>query len=661
MAERIAHLPMQYRMTLVGDDGKEVRAETRGEGDEAYSVYDIAISSEEPVEREDWWTGERYFEVLGHGPGEVDLSRLQSGAAVMEDHRPPQVGGIADGSVRIGDDRVLRAGVRFSKGDKGPTIEKDVRDKIRRGISVGYNVVEYAVTKNEGGLKTYRATRWQPMEVSIVAVPADYKQAGVGRSAGDSTRFPVTIRGEDPGRERIEMPENERGKGAPAVPDAGAVAVASESARQEGVDLARKDAGLIVTMAVENGYPEKAGDWIARGLAVGDVACEILDLRKSKAGGAQPGAERIVETPDDIADKFSYARAILVAAGEFKGGCPEKDFHEEAMRNTPEGYRYRGGTIVPLRLRKRPERIQRAVPLNSMGGTVGAELVFDRPGELIDLLRAQTVVLRNGARLLTGLTAPIAFPKLTGGTTVYWVAENPATEVPESEMSFGIVILTPKTMMGTTAYSRQLLAVAPSSGLDVEQMVREDMSLGHSLAFDRAGIHGRGTNGEPCGIFATPDVLAKTTFGAVTFAKLVDMVGAIADANALMGQVAWATTPILAAKLMARLVASAAGSEMIWRGTFDNGTVAGYTARATNQVSKTMALLAATGGTDHGLIVGVWPNMILGTWGGLELIVDPLAQKKKGLIEVTSFQMGDVVIRYPQSFCVGSGVTIADP
>ena len=54
------------------EDGDEVR-----EGDEEY--VELAISSETEVERSDWWTGDRYVEVLGHGEGDIDLSYARDG------------------------------------------------------------------------------------------------------------------------------------------------------------------------------------------------------------------------------------------------------------------------------------------------------------------------------------------------------------------------------------------------------------------------------------------------------------------------------------------------------------------------------------------------------------------------------------------------------
>ena len=84
------------------------------------------------------------------------------------------------------------------------------------------------------------------------------------------------------------------------------------------------------------------------------------------------------------------------------------------------------------------------------------------------------------------------------------------------------------------------------------------------------------------------------------------------------------------------------------------GALAGYTARASNQVSATLG-----GGSEHGLIFGNWSDALIGMWGALELVVDPYSLKKQGMIEVTSFQLCDIALRHAQSFCKATGATIA--
>ena len=103
---------------------------------------------------------------------------------------------------------------------------------------------------------------------------------------------------------------------------------------------------------------------------------------------------------------------------------------------------------------------------------------------------------------------------------------------------------------------------------------------------------------------------------------------------------------------MKTLVDSSAGSDMIWTGTFEDGRLGGYRAIASNQVSSTLG-----GGTEHGVVFGNWSDLLVGLWGALEIIVDPYAKQKRGIIEVTSFQMADIDVRHPESFVKATGAT----
>ena len=85
--------------------------------------------------------------------------------------------------------------------------------------------------------------------------------------------------------------------------------------------------------------------------------------------------------------------------------------------------------------------------------------------------------------------------------------------------------------------------------------------------------------------------------------------------------------------------------------------MANYPAVATTQLSSLMSGSEETGGTSHGLIFGNWAEVLFGLFNTMELIVDPFALKKRGVIEVTSFQMADLILRHGQSFCKATGAT----
>ena len=80
------------------------------------------------------------------------------------------------------------------------------------------------------------------------------------------------------------------------------------------------------------------------------------------------------------------------------------------------------------------------------------------------------------------------------------------------------------------------------------------------------------------------------------------------------------------------------------------GDLIGYKALVSNQVPQNLVTLDSSHSDCHAIIFGVWPSLIVGEWGVLEIISDPYSLKKQGLIEVTSFQLVDVMLRHPEQF-----------
>jgi hypothetical protein len=71
-----------------------------------------------------------------------------------------------------------------------------------------------------------------------------------------------------------------------------------------------------------------------------------------------------------------------------------------------------------------------------------------------------------------------------------------------------------------------------------------------------------------------------------------------------------------------------------------------------SQQKPTFAITTPTAYTGHGIVGGVWDQLMIGEWGALEVIVDPYRLKKQGMIEVTTFDTCDVNVRHPESFAV---------
>jgi len=410
------------------------------------------------------------------------------------------------------------------------------------------------------------------------------------------------------------------------------------------MEAERKRAAEIGELCNNYGCGDKAKGWIEAGKSVDAVAKEILFLR---ADGKlpQPAAETVVNLTDKERMQYSISRAILSAVDNH--GIPkdgfEREIHDEMLKHMPASVKLTGGFLFPTRMQAK----KRALASDAAGA--GAELKFEQMGDFIDLLRKIAKVTQLGALTLTGLNAPITFPKQTIGGTAIWVGENTGSDVADSDLTLGTITLTPKTIQSSTSYSRQLLVQA---SIDVEGMVRGDMASAHALAIDLAALHGTGGLNQPVGIYNAPDVNVIAMGGTPTFAKMIDVATEVAIDNALFGNLAYLTTPAMAGVLMQKEVAATTGI-FVWKGRHDEGEVAGYKAVSTNQARSDLG-----GGAEHAIVFGNWRDLLIGNWGGLEIIVDQFAKKKQGLIEVTTIQMADVLLRHGESFVKATGATI---
>lgn len=142
-------------------------------------VYEMSVSSEQPVERAGYF-GERWIEVLSHEESAIDFTRA-NGLPLLLDHDMTEQVGVVEALALDLAARKLNGTVRFSRAAKGQDVELDVADGIRQNVSIGYVVQEFTADGEVDGVPVYRATKWMPIEVSIVSVPADHT-VGVGRA-----------------------------------------------------------------------------------------------------------------------------------------------------------------------------------------------------------------------------------------------------------------------------------------------------------------------------------------------------------------------------------------------------------------------------------------------------------------------------------------------
>lgn len=260
--------------------------------------FRLSFASEIPCLRSSWFD-EPWVEVLGCTPEEVDTTRLDTGGAPLlwghdSYERESNIGVIEKAWFENGRGY---ADVRLSARDDVASIMQDVTDGILKNVSVGYQIQERTLVKqNEGSPNEYRVTRWLPLEISLVSVPAD-ETVGVGRSKSDAdlTRYVVS---DIPSMERsmsdktnqpADPASNQQRQADPVVavtPEA--AAAEARRAADAAVVAERSRAGEIETICRAHDMP---AEFIRAAVANGDT------VEKVRAGILENLADRSKASP----------------------------------------------------------------------------------------------------------------------------------------------------------------------------------------------------------------------------------------------------------------------------------------------------------------------------------------------------------------------------
>lgn len=635
--------------------------EERAKGPARDGLLAISISSEKPVLRYDWRTGEEYFEVLDHGPDGPDLSYARDGMPFLLDHSMRTQLGLVE-NVRVEDKR-LRGEVRFGNHPDAAWIEKDMRSGIRKKISVGYDPGRSFRQQDgkDGGLPTRYYSGWKPYEGSTVAVPADY-DVGVARSAFEGSNARASGGLPETSRKAEEMTMEEGKVQTPAAPAGGVAPTVTRDYDAERKQR-NKELGQLAQIATNGGLDgtQMLAGAIMRDVTPAEFAEEIHKASAERAAKGVPAGR--VPLSDKEQREYSIVRAMReIAASKLEGRGIKNSIEFEVSKDIATAMgRDPKGIFVPLGLTSNHDAAEearqrmgfRAAVTGNLAGTssVGGVGVHTEVTSMIELLRNSLVCKQAGIRTMDGLVGNVLFPRQTAANTWTWEGENPATAKTDTAATTDSFTLSPKTGYGATAYSKQLLVQASFS---VEQWVREDLAAIAATGIDLAVLHGLGSSNQPTGIFVlsnTGSVLFATDGAAPTWSKIVEFETTMATNNALQGNCSYISSPGIRGYLKTNLKNTVSGSDYLIGG---DGRLNGYPAFFTNQIRTNF-----TAGTStticHGVVFGNWSEGILASWGdALDVTVDPYKYLDQGMIRVVESAMVDVGFRHPKSFVVAT-------
>lgn len=270
---------------------REVKDEERRVG--------ISFSSEQVVSR---WYGS---EILCHDAGAVNLERINSIGVALFNHKRDVVLGRIENALCNDTEKKTYADIIFDSDEESERIYQKVKSGTLKGISVGYSVdvweeVTAGKMSSNGRFAgpAYIATRWTPVEISVVSVPAD-DTVGVGRE------FENHIEGEE-NPMALPIVENQERQAQPPVEP-----VNVEAERQAAATAERQRVLEISNLCRE--FEISPDDFVSKGISLTDARAAVLEQLKTRNKPSASG----IQVVRDEADKFRSAAsdALVMRSG----------------------------------------------------------------------------------------------------------------------------------------------------------------------------------------------------------------------------------------------------------------------------------------------------------------------------------------------------------
>ncbi|MGP1456434.1 MAG: prohead protease/major capsid protein fusion protein [Veillonella parvula] len=284
--------------------GNYCRESTIDNVDTDSRTVELSFSSETPYGR---WFGN---EILCHDEECINLERFNNGlgTALFNHDRDAVVGHVEKAWIENNRGKAL---VRFDEDEQSNTIFQKVQSGTLKGVSVGYMVNRYEVLEDKDTKSTngrfngpaYVVTDWEPLEISIVSVPAD-PTVGVGRSAEEIHTSIDTQEEEksmDP-KENLKTEEVKSTEPAETGITQADLAKAMEAERKRTSEI---------TALFRDFDVEGADEAIVMGVSVDEARAMVMDQLRARNKGVS------VTMGEAESDKFRAAAqdAVLMAAG----------------------------------------------------------------------------------------------------------------------------------------------------------------------------------------------------------------------------------------------------------------------------------------------------------------------------------------------------------
>ncbi|EDO5473952.1 major capsid protein [Salmonella enterica] len=619
-------------------------------------IVELAFSSEAPYSR--IYTDQNgdpveLKEILVHDKDAVDLDVLNDKASLLFNHEfDNHIGVVVPGSARIDEDGVGRALVKFSQVGQ---LANETYDKVKEGtmskVSVGYTVLEGHADFSKG---VYFVTKWQPYEISIVSVPAD-SSVGVGRSLNTITDEPANneenreveveteikpeeeIRSEE-NKEQEELNNEESNSGTGDRSDRSETVEEekvtpeetrseeenenseelntdtqeSDDERQNNAEAGEEEKPVEVEKPFERSQEDTdeiraigkhlniSEDEIQRAIEDKEITVESFKQRAlnniTESKTFAKGKNNMTDTIKTLENRFDLSVAMRsLAEGKALNGAEAEYSQEMARKAAQRGRAQRGNSVF--------------VPTSALAPVAGTEI---RNDSFVELLMKKSVLGSLGVNVLSGLTAPIAVPRMSEGAldAFGFVAENGVSQ--NSDVKFDNVPMSLHTFTGGVPVTRQAMLTMPNIGALIAEHILKASRIKLEQAILSAGANANARDG----IVKQLTDAGLVTETALTYKAFLAEIAKLTDAGVDEAAIKFAMRGALKADLASTL-----------RDEGVSGYIIGENDKLANRPVHSSGVLEA-----GQILVGDFSAITIGEWEGLEIDLDDTTFRSQGAI-----------------------------
>ena len=365
-----------------------------------------------------------------------------------------------------------------------------------------------------------------------------------------------------------------------------------------------------------------------------------------------------------VEDRFSMRQFILDRANGKSNLGAEREVVDAEMSKDIYNKHVARGALLPQSVfrQKRTKRLLSA-GVDSAGGFTIEEQLLSLATPLDPSLPITSQVTKNYT------SKPFTTAVKETPTTAFWTGETIAPT--ESTITFGEIKQRARTILGFTTFSKELLV---QSTLDVENLVRRDLSDVISFSIERSLLKGTGMNNQPTGLEnnANLTTISRASADAVTYDECLQAEESLGLANVMIDnpnrnqlqsgenvginqmmrrfQLVWVCSPKFR-RMCKKVTQLDGGSFSLWddgdTGT-DAITVHGVGSKRVPKILDYNAYISTFASPNDGFL-GNFSDIVLTYFTSIDVVVDSVSLAHQNLVRVVVSQMIDFYLRHNDS------------